>query len=165
MGDPFVIWAVVLLSAALILFILELFIPSMGIISAIAATSLVAGIVLLFKVNTTAGLVGALITVIGAPFVLGLVMKIWPDTPIGRLLTLSNEQQRLTSDSRHETPADGPKIGAGGTAITDLRPVGTCIIDGQRTECLADTGMIRANTPVRVVAVDGMHIKVRVDET
>ncbi|MCE9590501.1 MAG: hypothetical protein K8S99_08260 [Planctomycetes bacterium] len=164
MNDTYVIWAVIFLAAALVLFIIELVLPSAGIIAILAAVSLVAGIVMLFKLDTTIGLIGATVTVIGAPFLFALALKLWPNTPIARLVMLRHEQARLTGDQRETAADDGPQVGARGTAVTDLRPVGTCLIDGQRIECLAEGGVIRAQTPVRVVACDGMQIKVRPDD-
>jgi membrane-bound ClpP family serine protease len=52
-------------------------------------------------------------------------------------------------------------VGHKGEATTELRPVGTCVIDGRREECLATTGVIERGTPIEVVSQDGMYIKVR----
>lgn len=163
MNDPYVVWAVILLTAALVLLVAELLIPSAGVIAFVAATCLIAGIVMLFKVNTTVGLIGAIVTVLGAPFLFALAVKIWPNTPIGRLITLRHSQTRLTGNNGDETAplSNEPAVGAEGMAISDLRPVGTCVIDGKRMDCLADGGVIRANTPIRVISSDGMQIKVR----
>jgi len=39
--------------------------------------------------------------------------------------------------------------------------VGTCLLREQREQCLAVGSMIEAGTRVRVVAADGMQIKVK----
>lgn len=166
MSDPYIVWAVILLTAALVLFVAELLIPSAGVIAFVAATCLIAGIVMLFKVNTTVGLIGAIVTVLGSPFLFLLATKIWPNTPVGRLITLNESQARLTATGAHDqTPhSDSPAAGEEGVAVSDLRPVGTCVINGKRMDCLADGGVIRANTPVRVISNDGLQIKVRARE-
>ena len=55
-------------------------------------------------------------------------------------------------------------IGEEGRAATDLKPVGTCIINGQRMDCLSTAGQIKAGTKVRVVFADGIQIKVKAEE-
>lgn len=159
------IWAVVLIAAAAALFFVELFVPSGGLIGVAAALCLVVGIVLLFIENQTAGLVTAIVCLVALPFGFALGIKLWPETPIGRLLSLQEAQRPLTltganQETGQASPAD-ELVGASGVALTDLRPVGTCLINGQRVECLADGGVITAGTQIKVVLVDGIETKVR----
>lgn len=165
--DQYIIWAVLSLAAAIILFALELFIPSGGFIGFLAVVAVVIGIVLLFQVNTVLGLICAIVTIIALPFLFMLAMKIWPNTPLAKKLILGADDPE-----KNETPASGSQdrdlraqlINKTGKALTDLRPVGTCLIDGQRQDCLAQVGVIDAGCPIRVVSVDGMQIIVRVDD-
>lgn len=165
MGNDYVIWAIVFLAVAAALFVIEVFVPSGGLLGFFAATSLVAGLVLLFKVDTTLGLLGALVTVISVPFFLAMAIRIWPNTPIARLLTLKNEPRPgLGEHGVAGVSTDGATNalqGQRGKSLTDLRPVGTCLINGQRVECLAETGMIRSGKTVEVIWVDGMTVKVK----
>ncbi len=172
-----ILLAIALLGAAVLLFFLEVFVPSGGIIGTASAVLLVAGIVVLFGVDTTLGLIATTIALIALPFAVGFAIKIWPDTPLGRALTLRTPGHE--SDEAGEREGEGEEgdeplpgrpsarpvsdlpVGAEGQALTDLRPVGTVRFDGQREECLALGGTIEAGTTVRVVAVDGMHVKVR----
>ncbi len=160
------VWAVVLIGAALALVIIEAFVPSGGVIGLLAATSLIAGVIMLFRVNTVLGLVGATVALIAIPFVVVFLLNLWPNTPIGRMLTLRDDddkskQEEDESESEPKVENAGPRVDQSGKAVTDLRPVGTCLIDGRREECLAERGMIEAGTPIRVVSVDGKQIKVR----
>ena len=168
MDNP-AVWAVALLGVALVLFFVEIFIPSGGLIGFAAAAALVAGIVMMFRVNTTLGLVSAIVALTWLPFFFALALKLWPNTPLARLLLLKNEPRPADAfdgvggepHSLVAATGESRLLGLTGEAITDLRPVGLCLLEGQRVECLADAGLIRAGTPVRVVAVDGMHVKVR----
>ena len=74
MNEPLIIWAVLLLGVAVVLFFVEVFLPSHGLISLVAAVSLVAGIVLLFKVDTTLGLAGALLAIVCVPIFVVMAM-------------------------------------------------------------------------------------------
>src|SRR6185369_8076676 len=144
------------LGIAVVLFFLELFLPSGGLLGLLAAAALIAGIVLLFMKNTTWGLVGALVTVVALPFVLGLALKLWPNTPIARWMTLRGD---AGEDGGGAATAAGAAalVGRTGKAMTDLRPIGTVVLEGQRVECLAEAGIIRAGATVKVIAADGMN--------
>ncbi len=165
-GDKsYALWAVILLGVAVVLFLLEVMLPTGGVIGLMAAVSLVAGIVMLFKIDTTVGLIGAVVALAAVPFLFAFVIKVWPYTPIGQRLTLRTPG---ALDGSKGGPADTAGatqnlIGTQGQALTDLRPVGTCLINGQRHQCLAETGLIPAGTTVRVVDADGMGIKVRAE--
>ena len=161
MSDSRVIAAVILIAVALIFFFAEVFVPSGGLLGLLAAAALIAGIVALFQVDTTAGMIGLILSLIAIPFLLAFALKIMPNTVIGRMLTLKNppppDDKQAASDNEALT-------GATGKAITDLRPVGTCLINGKRMDCIADGSMVEAGQSVRVVLVDGMQVKVRLDE-
>jgi membrane-bound serine protease (ClpP class) len=43
-------------------------------------------------------------------------------------------------------------------ALTPLRPVGTCEINGKRVQCVAETGFITKGTPVKVFTVEGNRV-------
>jgi membrane-bound ClpP family serine protease len=165
MDKQYLLWGLLCLGAAIILFVAEIFLPSAGIIALGAAASCVAGIALLFLYNPATGVVGLVITLAVLPFFFAFLLKLWPNTPIARLLLLKNTQAVRIA----EAPGDGddgrsPLVGKRGKAVSDLPPVGMCMIDGKRTECLAEEGMIPAGNDVRVVSVDGMQIKVRAEE-
>jgi len=154
----------VFLGAAVMLFIVEVFVPSGGILAIASATSALVGIVLLFWVDTTVGLVGMIVVIVATPVLLGFALRIWPHTPLGRALTLSAGQSALTRAAKPDmagTPAPpDERVGQRGTAMTDLRPVGTCLIAGERVECLSARGIIRKGATVTVVEVDGNSIRV-----
>lgn len=180
------IWAVLLLTLAIALFFIEVFVPSGGLIGTGAAVSLVAGIVLLFQIDTIVGLIGATIALLALPFAIAFALKLLPNTPIARALTLRTgrsasepdvdeaDDELDSADDEHTGPVgpgsstakgvpDGPSVGDRGRAVSALRPVGTCIIDGKRIDCLATGGPISPGTPIKVIAVDGMHVRVKPD--
>lgn len=158
-------WGFVCLTLALLLFFLEIFIPSGGVLSIAAAVAAVVGIVLFFMESSTWGLVSAIVTILAIPVLLGMAMKIMPETPIARLLILKSPKEKEQSTGQEPTDEKDAKkmVGAQGKALTDLRPVGTCLINGKRHQCLASGGLIRQGASVRVVSSDGMQIKVRIE--
>ncbi|MEM1446015.1 MAG: hypothetical protein AAGF84_08175 [Planctomycetota bacterium] len=155
-------WGVILLASALAMLIVEMVVPSGGLISLAAAVATVAGLVCLFFHDTTLGAITTLAVLIATPFIGGFMLKIWPHTPVGRWLILSSEQgEEGAAVSRERSTTPPIKVGDTGETKTLLRPVGTCVIQGQRIECLAESGMIDPGTAVRVVDIDGSEVRVR----
>lgn len=162
-----VIWAVVFIGMAIALFFAELFVPSGGLIGIASALCLIAGIVFLFWFDTKIGLIGSIVSVIAVPFAFAGALWVWPSTPIGRALTLGGDEDPDESNLDGQAPpgiatheASIP-VGTEGRTLTELRPVGTCLLDGKRQECLSASGVIDADVRVKVVAADGMQIKVQ----
>ena len=165
MNDATIIWAVLLITIGLVLFFLELFLPTGGILGILAAALLIGGVVMLFYADTTLGLIGTIASLVALPFLMVLGLKLLPNTPIFRRLTLTERQKRLASRSNDACSATAAlAVNDSGKTLTELRPVGTCLIGGHRVECLAEHGVIPQGTSVRVMSVDGMHIKVRAIE-
>ena len=163
------IWGTVLILAAFALFVVEIFVPSGGMIGFTALVCLIGGIILLAKVNTTLGIITAIASLIALPFLAAFAIKIFPDTPIGRMLTLKSPGEDRAAEGDEANNESGNnhlpfKVGDTGKAITDLRPVGTCLINGKREECLATAGMIEAGTEIAITDIDGNQIKVKSSE-
>lgn len=161
------IWGIVLLAMAIALFFVEAFLPTGGIIGALSGLAAVAGVVCLFWRDSTLGLVAATGVILAMPFAIAFALKVAPDTPFAKWVTLKDTQKAITQKtaedrSLQETDsADGPsqiKVGDTGETLTPLFPVGTCLIHGRREECLAKHGTIDQGAAVRVVAVDGSEI-------
>ncbi len=164
-----VVWGVVLLTTAAVLLVVEVGLPSGGLISLGAAACAVAGLVCLTFEDTALGLWATLAVLIATPFILGFMVKVWPNTPIGRLLILNGDGADESDEGTSEKPTRVaateerplPHVGQRGSAKTPLRPVGTCVIGGARLECLAEAGAIDAGADVEVVDVDGNEVRVR----
>jgi membrane-bound ClpP family serine protease len=70
------------------------------------------------------------------------------------------------------TPAPGPAMGAGlavevgasGTVVTAMQPVGEVDFSGRRYECSSDGGYLDRGTNVCVVNIEGHRIVVRPKE-
>lgn len=172
--DPtqWLIWGIVLLAVAVALFFVEVFLPTGGFIGAAAGLAAVAGVVCLFWRDSTLGLVAATGVILAFPFALAFALKVAPDTPFAKWITLNDRQKRLrqrgTPGSDGGTPssegASGGRasiqVGDAGKTLTPLFPVGTCLIGGRREECLARRGTIEAGTPIKVVVVEGDEVYV-----
>jgi membrane-bound serine protease (ClpP class) len=58
-------------------------------------------------------------------------------------------------------PQRAELVGREGTAITDLRPSGTALIDDERVDVVSESEWIQAGTPIRVVSAEGYRHVVR----
>jgi membrane-bound serine protease (ClpP class) len=84
-------------------------------------------------------------------------IKFFPQTGLGRSMILAKIQTGASA------PADRVKdwIGREGVAQTVLRPAGMALIDGQRLDVEAESGMIESGSPIRIVAVQKNRLVVK----
>ncbi|MEN0020565.1 MAG: NfeD family protein [Planctomycetota bacterium] len=155
-----------LMAVSVLLVLAELFIPSAGVLGLTAAVVGLAGVVVLFFAESSWwGFIGLGIYLAMIPFSLWFLYRVWPDTPIGRRMIHGSAAP--DADEQREAQAAAEKqelqtlLGAEGVARTDLRPVGTIEVDGQRMDALAETTLIDAGTRVKITSVAFNEIKVR----
>ncbi len=163
-GEAMLFWGIGLLAAALLLVILEVFVPSGGLIAIAASCCAVAGVVCLFRVSPTWGLVGILTLLILAPLAFSFALKVWPHTPIGRRMLGEKPPEQVEAErlaAERERDQRLALIGQEGLVLTDLRPVGIVEVQGKRFDALSEESLIRAGSRVRVTVVEPNQIKVR----
>ena len=161
--DTWLIFAIFLYFACVILIIAEVFVPSGGLISILALACVIGGIALFFKHSLIAGWIGVIIAIVMIPSVLILAYKIFPKTKFGKNVTLSPPQRRQ-GDAIPDTDKLKGLLGAEGMALTTLRPVGMCDFSGQRIECVAESGYVEKGNKVKVINVESTQLTVRIIE-
>ena len=161
------VWAVLgvfLFVVCAMLLVLEIFVPSFGLLTVLALACLAGGIMIFFQIGTTAGWVGCGIAGVLIPVVWIVVYKVFPMTPIGRA-RLMKKGDKATGDGIPDGQVLRALLGCEGAVWTPLRPVGICDFDGQRVECVAETGYIPKGRRVKVIEVEGVQVTVRLIET
>lgn len=158
-----ILFAVVLLILCAILLVFEIFIPSLGLLTATALLCLAGGIYIFFQISTTAGWIGVWTAIVLMPIVWVLVYKLLPKTKLGRVLELKKVEQAMGGipDQEHLESL----IDRTGIVLTPLRPVGMCEFDGKKVVCVSDAGFIEKQTQVKVIHVEGNKVTVRKIET
>ncbi len=159
--DP-LIWPLILLLLAIALIFLEIFIPSGGVLTVMAAAALVASIIVGFSRGFMAGTMILFIDVVIIPIVVGVAIKWWPHTPFGRMVMIkrpSGEDQVLPNTKAFRLRQT--VLGKRGVAITCLLPSGDVRIDGQVYDSVSDGMAIEAGQAVVVVDVRTQRVVVR----
>ena len=169
-NEAYIIWAMVLMGAAIVLLALEFLVPSGGLIGILCGIAAIGSIVAFWKYDPLWGMISVPCYVLLAPIVGFFMFKFWLHSPVAKTMILGNsvgdedsEDPTMSSEhARHERFAELRElIGLQGVAITALRPVGTVRIEGRRIDARAETGVIEADTPVIVTDVYDNQIKVR----
>jgi membrane-bound ClpP family serine protease len=165
--QTYLLWGLILVAVAVALVLLELFIPSGGILAGIAGVAAIGSVTAFFMHDTTGGVVSIGLYLVLTPIFLWAVFKYWIHSPMARHMILGAEemdsQPGSDSESRRQERLNQLRalIGAEGVTVTALRPVGTVRIEGQRIDALAESGTIAAKTPIVVTDVYDNQIKVR----
>jgi membrane-bound ClpP family serine protease len=144
--------------------VVEVFVPSAGLISLTATGCAIAGLYCLFKFSTGWGITGLATLAILGPALFTFAIKVWPHTPIGRKMLGERppeEIERERLESQRQRDALLALVGQEGVVLTDLRPVGMVQIGPKRYDALSEVGLIRAGTKVRVVVAEPSQLRVR----
>lgn len=148
---------VVLLVVGLLLVTVELFIPG-GVLGALGAIALVGAVIAsFFAFGARGGFIASATMVVAGGLVIGIWLKFFPRTGVGRRITLASDLGQARS-----APSDWKQLeGQVGTAQSDLRPSGVAWIGGRRVDVVAEAGFVPKGATVQVVRVDGFRIVVR----
>jgi membrane-bound ClpP family serine protease len=157
------VWILLLVMVGLALVLLEVFIPSGGVLGLLAVLALGAGIVTAFVEQGALVGMGVLAgTLLAVPVVLVLAFRWFPATPLGRrVLPPPPSADDVLPDLSLRQRLRG-LVGRRGRAASELVPWGTVEIDGEACEAMSEGGPIAAGEPVEVVAAQARALVVRV---
>ncbi|MBC8205606.1 MAG: NfeD family protein [Kiritimatiellales bacterium] len=149
-------WYITLLACGLFLIGIEIFVPG-GILGVFGAAALLGAAVRGFYIFP---LWLAWLSVFIILFLSGAAVFIWmrylPQSPIGRALSLSQKIDKKDQDDSQWKP------GMTGTALSELRPAGKAMINGQRADVIADNGtFIEHHAAIEIVRVSGNRVYVK----
>jgi membrane-bound ClpP family serine protease len=155
------VWAVMLIVVAIGLAVLELFVPSGGILAFLSIASIVGALILAFQSGPVVFLAFLVAVIVGMPIGLILAVKWWPHTPIGRriLLRASGSEEVLPDDEFHRGLKD--LVGRTGQARSKMLPSGAILVDGRTIDAYTDGVPIEPGQRVIVLDVHGTNVLVR----
>lgn len=160
MFDP-IAWAALLMFIGLGLVILEVFIPSGGVIGFLSIVAVLSAISLAFYRGPWEGLSFLGAAVVAVPIVLAAALRWWPHTPMGRRVMLevpTSEDVLPDSDQRRTLKS---LVGRVGVAKSLMLPSGAVTIDGLSVDALSEGVAIEKGQWVQVVEVRGTRVVVR----
>ena len=148
---------IVLLLIGLALVVAEVFIVSMGLLSLMAGTCILAADVLAFQEGPVEGWTLVILEIVLVPLLVWGAFRILPRLSFGRRMLLGGPAKR---------PGGGfvsldHLAGRTGRALTDLRPAGTALLGDERVTVVAIGGLIPQGSDVVVSAVEGPEVRVR----
>jgi len=145
-----------LLGAGILLIAAEIFLPG-AILGILGGASLLGAIIAGFYAFPAIGPFIAIAIVVGSGLVLWLWVRYFPRSRIGqRMMGNTNLATAKSSADGIERLQDKE-----GVALSQLRPGGFAMIDGQRIDVVTEGGMIEKNTRIRVVHVESNRVVVK----
>lgn len=159
------LWIGALLLVGLLVIVLEVFVPSGGILGLVSVVALVAAVVMAFAEQGVAlGMAVLAVVAVAVPTVLTLAFRWFPETPLGRrVLPPPPGPADVVPGGVRRAAARG-MVGHTGRTVGDLLPWGQVEIDGRRWEAVSESGPLDGGTTVRVVGVRAAAVVVRGDD-
>lgn len=156
------VWILMLLGTGLALILLEVFVPSGGVLGLLAVVALGAGVVTAFVEQGALVGMGVLAgTFLAVPAVLGAAFRWFPSTPLGRRVLPPPPAAEEVLPDVAERRRLRDLVGRGGRTTSDLLPWGSVAIDGVAFDAVSEGGPIGRDVAVEAVAVQGRAVVVR----
>lgn len=167
--------AIIVYCLGVVLVLLELLIPSFGLLTAGAMACFVISVWSIYDpahpgYAWAMGIVAPIFTIL----VLYFGLKYIPRTSWGRGLVLrkASDDGQAEAPTSTEVSALSPKggtvednlrelVGKTGVAQSYLRPAGVALVEGKRVDVVAEGAMIDAGARIRIIAIEGNRVIVR----
>ncbi|WPP42798.1 NfeD family protein [Paenibacillus hunanensis] len=145
----------ILFAVGLLLLVLEVFIPSFGILGVLGAASLIAAVIRA-AYDTSDAILSLGIAFVTAAIFVGFVAYALRKRGVWNRFILNDQ---LTSDESYmENLQREQLLGLEGKSLTPLRPSGTVIIEGRHIDVVTQGGYIERDRPIRIIRIDGSRI-------
>jgi membrane-bound serine protease (ClpP class) len=156
--------AYVLIAAGLLLLVAELFIPSGGILGALALGAIAVGVAMTFLSpdgDPTVGVITLVGVCVAIPVIARLMLYYWPRTRMGKRFFLHGPDEDHTIASMPVNLELEQLRGRFGRAVSALRPAGVAEFDGRRIDTITEGMMVEPGQWVRCIDVKAGKVIVR----
>ncbi|MCP4479099.1 MAG: hypothetical protein GY818_13525 [Planctomycetaceae bacterium] len=154
-------WAFLLLAIGLFAVVLELVVPSAGILGIVAGILIVTSVVLGFMESVSYGVIVLTAAVVTIPGLLALMVKVWPYTPLGKRILLKDLKPEDVLPNYIENKEQKERLeGQLGIAQTKMLPSGIVMVDGEKFDAVSEGFAVEKGDAIRVISVRGNHVYV-----
>ncbi|MEE8540575.1 MAG: NfeD family protein [Desulfobacterales bacterium] len=148
---------IILQLTGVVVVIAEIILPSGGILSIVALGAFGYSLFIIFsEISKTIGFAFVAADLVLIPVLVIVGLKLLAKSPVTLRKTLSREEGVSS-----QPPELEGYMGTQGTAVTDLRPAGTAVINGKRVDVVTRGEYLENGAAIRVTAVTGNQIIVR----
>ena len=148
---------IILQLVGVVVVIAEIILPSGGILSIVAIGVFGYSLFMVFsEISTAVGIAFLAADLVLIPVLVIAGLKLLARSPVTLRKTLSRQEGVSSQPSELDS-----YMHMNGTAVTDLRPVGTAVISGKRVDVVTRGEYIGKNAAIIVTAVTGNQIIVR----
>ena len=139
----------------MVIFAIDLMVPSGGLLIGVTACFAFAAILVAFRHSFNTGVWMTIASLGATPLMMWAFLNIWPQTPIGRRMTSPPEPagEFVWSDAAKSKDSHS-LVGKEGIAKVEMIPSGLVQIGDEEFEAFSDSGPIDAGTRVRVLRLD-----------
>lgn len=156
----YAIWTLVCFVLAVVFGLIELFVPTGGILAFLCAVAFLGSIAFAFLYSPIFAFWYSIGLMILIPLLLWYASILWPKTRMGRMILLDpDEDPALQPDA--ELRLLKSLVGKQGKALSRMMLSGQIEIDGRRLNALSQSEPIETGECVKVVKVDGIEILVQ----
>lgn len=155
-------WVTALVVVGLAAIVLEVFVPSGGVLGFLSVVALVSGVGLAFiEQGPWFGMAVLAVVCMAVPSVLAAALRIFPETPLGRrVLPPPPSADEVVPDADRRAVLRS-LVGRRGIATTELVPWGVVVIDDASHQAVSEGGPIASAAVVEVVGVQAGAVVVR----
>ncbi len=149
--------AVICLVIAAVLAVVDLLVPSGGVLAVAALVAALTSVYFGFQSGYTAGLITLVVMLVGIPLFIAVALRLWPHTPIGKRVILKTPEPSEPAVDQAQSPLQD-LIGQVGVAQNPLMPYGFVRLLGRSYNAMCESGYIEAGQNVIVTAVQQRNL-------
>lgn len=159
--NPYLTLGIALIALGFLLMAAELFVGTGFVAFSVGLACIALGTALSFFVDLPTGLCTMLAVFVLLPLATLGGLWLWPRTPAGRQLMLTDTAGDATVEVLPGNKDLESFRGRVGRSLSYLRPAGAVDFDGRRVDCITEGMMVPPDTPVRCVDVREGKVIVR----
>ncbi len=152
------IWAVLLLVVGMCMVVMDIFLPSGGILAFLSVCAVIAAVVLAFYQDASVGVAVLVAAVLGMPVVIVVSLWLLPGTSMGRRVLLQPPSSEEVTPDADRREALQSLVGRVGRAKSKMLPSGIVNIDNRTYDAVGEGMAIDEGQRVRVIEVRGARL-------